>query len=78
MGKQIDFVKLAGKAKECGIVFKVNDLGYLEYFSEGVAYFTGDEPVADARLLFANCTANYVARKLIELGEALKEEMECK
>nr|AHF24261.1 hypothetical protein [uncultured bacterium Contig1770] len=75
MSKQIDFVKLAGKAKECGIVLKVNGFGFPEYFSEGMLFFAGDEPVADARLSFENCTADYVARKLIELGEALKEEM---
>lgn len=75
MSKRIDYLKLAGKAKECGIVFKINDLGFHEYYSEGVVYCIDTEPVADARLLFANCTADYVARKLIELGEALKEEM---
>lgn len=75
MSKQIDFLKLARKARECGIVLKINDLGFIEYYSEGVVYVTDAEPVADARLLFANCTADYVARKLIELGEALKEEM---
>ncbi|ANE22574.1 hypothetical protein AAY81_04915 [Denitrobacterium detoxificans] len=75
MSKKIDFIKLAGKAKECNIVFKINDLGFIDYYSEGVVYCTDTEPVSDARLLFANCTADYVARKLIELGEALKEEM---
>lgn len=75
MSKQIDFMKLASKAKECGIALRVNNCGFIDYVSDGVTYFTSDELVADVRLSLANYTAPIVARKLIELGEALKEEM---
>lgn len=70
----IDIIELAAAFEKCNIRYNISNVEFSYFMVDDEKYFTENSPSCDVRLAFNTCKADYIANKLIELGEALKKE----